>query len=398
MQTLKDRFGWLIGPFTIASLWYGIYIGPGFAGGAQLVSYFVSIGWIGVFIGPIITTLAASFLCFFVLEYSRTFKYYNFREFYDGVYGPIKIVFANLKEFSAMLACITISALSFATGGRLIAAITPIPFIIAGLITIFIIAVLILCGQSIVLKSSAIITMALIALLSYLGIRGLFSAWDGMITYTTSHVMNLSYPKAWLRIILYINIMVAFVDAAIPSSKGVVKTKRDSLATAIIGGLLVFLSTIMMNILFASGMPNVVGLDMPTIWVLEHIVGAEFGVKLLYTAIAYLAVISTGAGYLYGMVERYQSLLHRIWKRSSLQHRRFILVIVLLLLGIYFGRMGIPDLVLKAYGLIGKINIPCFELPFLIILPVQTYRYRKKHGLLGEPMSGWKTIEDATDF
>ncbi|MDR1774074.1 MAG: hypothetical protein LBR30_04320 [Clostridioides sp.] len=377
MQTIKDKFGWLVGPFTIASLWYGIYIGPGFAGGAQIVSYFVGQGWLGVFIGPIITSLVASTLCFLVLEYSRTFELYNFRAFYDGVYGKFKLFFANVKEFSAMLACITISALSFATGGRLIAELIHVNYIIAGLVTIGIIAILIICGQSIVLKSSSLITIALVSLLIYIGIRGIAPSWDSMVKFTSKKVITTTYKDAWIKIILYINIMVAFIDAAIPSSKGVVKTKRDSIASAIIGGTLVLCSTIMMTIMFSAGMPDVVGVDMPTVWSLEHIIGAGFSIKLIYTTIAYLAVISTGAGYLYGMAERYQVVLNKIWKNSSYQARRITLVIMLVCLGIYFGRMGIPDLVTKAYGIIGRINIPLFELPFLVILPYQIAKYKK---------------------
>ncbi|MDR0886934.1 MAG: hypothetical protein LBN22_11415 [Clostridiales Family XIII bacterium] len=378
MEDIKRKFSWLAGPFTIAAVWYGIYIGPGFAGGAQLVSFFVGQSWLGVFIGPIVTISIAAIFCYFILEYARIFQLYTFREFYDGVYGKYKVVFANIKDFSAILACITISALSFATGGRLISELFHIPFLPCAFVTIFIIAILILCGQKIVLKSSAAITIALVLLIAYIGIQGVGSAWDGMTEYVSNRTMNDTYPHVILKIILYINILVAFADAAIPASKGVIKSRRDSAATAIIGGTLVILSTLMMNIMFAAGMPDVAKENLPTVWSLTNIIGGGFKIHLLYTTIAYLAVISTGVGYLYGMVERYQLLLGRGWKSSSANARRIVLVIVIALLGMYFGRMGIPDLVTNAYGLIGKINIPLFELPFLVILPYQIHKFMKK--------------------
>ena len=99
--------------------------------------------------------------------------------------------------------------------------------------------------------------------------------------------------------------------------------------------------------------------------------------RLLYTAIAYLAVLSTGAGYLYGMIERYQLLVHKVWKNSSYNARRILLVGILTILAFYFGRAGIPQIVTTAYGIIGRINIPLFEIPFLVILPYQLYKYQK---------------------
>ncbi|MDR1018346.1 MAG: hypothetical protein LBM02_06555 [Lachnospiraceae bacterium] len=377
---MKDgKFRWFLAPFSVASIWFGIYIGPGFSGGAQLVSFFVAKSWLGVFIGPLITTTAAALICFFVLEYCRKFETYNFRTFYDHVYGKYRVFFANVKEFSAILACITISALSFATGGRLISQYTGLPFILCGIGTMAIIIFLILAGQSIVLKSSSLITVALVILIAYIGIKGVGVAWGGMSKYVEARTMNDTPFHVWVQIILYINIMVAFVDAAIPASKGQIRTRRDSIITAVMGFCLVFFSTIMMNIIFAAGMPGVAGQDLPTLWSMENVIGAGSGIKFIYTALAYLAVLSTGAGYLYGMVERYQVPLNRLLKKSTLMQRRVIIVAILACLGFYFGRVGIPQLVTTAYGIIGKINIPLFELPFLVILPVQMYILSKNN-------------------
>lgn len=373
MKTKLAKFSSILAPFSIASIWFGIYIGPGFSGGAQLVSFFVGKSYLGVFIGPLITTSIAAILCYFVLEYARKYQVYNFREFYDRVFGKANIVFSNIKEFSAMLACITISALSFATGGRLISEYTGLPFIVCGIATILIIVVLIIAGQSIVLKSASLITVALIILISYIGITGVGVSWNGMIKYIESKTMNDSLVNIWISIVLYINIMVAFIDAVIPASKGQINSQKDSLLASIIGFVLVFLSTIMMNIIFAAGMPNVLNQDLPTLWSMQNTIQADSSIKFIYTSLAYLAVLSTGAGYLYGMIERYQVLLKRVWKNSRLNQRRIVLVIILAITGFYFGRMGIPELVTQAYGIIGKINIPLFEIPFLIILPIQLY-------------------------
>lgn len=377
MEKKESTLQSLLVSFGLASVWFGIYIGPGFSGGAQLVSFFVGQSWLGVFIGPLFTTTIAGIICYLVLEYCRTFELYDFRSFYDRVFGKFNFFFANVKEFSAILACITISALTFATGGRLLSEFFHVSSVAMGLLTFGIVVLLILAGQKIVLRSASFIAIALILLISYIAIRGVPASWEGMSNYVSNRTMNAPISHVLMQIVLYINIMVAFVDAVIPASKGQVKTRKHSLGTAIIGSLMVFISTIAMNIIFAAGMPNVAGEDLPTLWSLNHIIGAGFTVRLLYTAIAYLAVLSTGAGYLYGMIERYQLLVHKVWKGSSYNARRLLLVGILTVLAFYFGRAGIPQIVTTAYGIIGRINIPLFEIPFLVILPYQLYKYQK---------------------
>lgn len=377
MEKKETTLQSLLVSFGLASVWFGIYIGPGFSGGAQLVSFFVGQSWLGVFIGPLLTTIVAGIICFLVLEYCRTFELYDFRSFYDRVFGKYNFFFANVKEFSAILACITISALTFATGGRLLAEFFNTSFVVMGLLTFGIVVILILAGQKIVIRSASFIAIALILLITYIAIKGVPASWEEMSNYVSNRTMNAPLSHVLLQIILYINIMVAFIDAVIPASKGQVKTKKHSLGAAVIGSLMVFISTIAMNIIFAAGMPEVASQDLPTLWSLNHIIGAGFTVRLLYTGIAYLAVLSTGAGYLYGMIERYQLLVHKVWKNSSYNARRLLLVGILTVLAFYFGRAGIPQIVTTAYGIIGRINIPLFEIPFLIILPYQLYKYQK---------------------
>ena len=53
---MNEKKGFLtrlfMGPFAIISVWFSTHVGPGFAGGAQEVQYFVGNGWMGVFFRP----------------------------------------------------------------------------------------------------------------------------------------------------------------------------------------------------------------------------------------------------------------------------------------------------------------------------------------------------------
>ena len=69
-QTEKNKSGiaWK-GAFIISCIWFGTHVGPGFAGGAQIVSFFVSKGPLGVFVGPLLVMLLSAVYIYFLFEF-----------------------------------------------------------------------------------------------------------------------------------------------------------------------------------------------------------------------------------------------------------------------------------------------------------------------------------------
>lgn len=54
------------------------YVGPGFSAGTQTVQYYLTRGWIGVFIGPIIVSILTFISTYINFEFSRRYRPQNF--------------------------------------------------------------------------------------------------------------------------------------------------------------------------------------------------------------------------------------------------------------------------------------------------------------------------------
>ena len=375
-----------MGPFAIISVWFSTHVGPGFAGGAQEVQYFVGNGWMGVFLGPLVLAIMAGWMSYWVSEFTRQNQAYHYRLFYDAFYGKYKIFFSNAKEIVALIGLIVVCGLMYATGGQLLANVTGISPVICGLFTLVVIGLLIMFGEGIVRKSATLITIILVVLVIYILAISLPFCLPGAMKYVGAHTMNTSPGNAWYKILLYFPLFVSYLDVGMVTSKGVIKTKKDSLILAIGGAALLGVAVMGMNILFASGMPQVKTEQLPTLWVLEKVVGSSLATQWLYTIFAWLALVSTGVGGISGWVMRMEPSLAKKWTTVSSNTRRGVICFGALIIALIMGQFGIISLVYYGYGLMSTLSLPLFTLPFFFLIPWRMKQRAKVLDASGETL------------
>lgn len=319
----NGKFKSLSGPVSVACVWFGTHVGPGFASGAQLVQYFVGYGWLGVYIGPLLLMLISSWIVYHVFEVCRIYQVYNYYDFYNVVFGPARKVFVTYKEVSVFLSSIVVSSMCYASGGSLLATLG-IPYFAGGVITMLAVVALLLFGEALVRKVSTIITVALITMVLIIGIKGIGPSWTGTYEYISNRTMNAGYGTAVLNIILYIAIFCSFVDSGMATCKGVIKSKKDSLIAAVLGSVLVGGCTMIMNTLFAAQMPGALTDSLPVVTALQRIgVGEYF--QIIYVVLAMMGVLSTGVGFMCGTVARYENVVKEKMKVSNMVSRFLII-------------------------------------------------------------------------
>ena len=355
--------------FALSCVLYTCHIGPGFSSGAQIVQYLVRWGWTGVFLGPIIIGVLGVFVTYLVLEYSRRINATNYRMFYDNFYGKYSIFFSNLKEVLFTLLCLLTSANVFATGGSLLNMAFGINVLAGGLICGVVVILLTMFGNKLVSSSASVITVILIALMIYIAAISLSKAWPATSEFIATRTMNASYPYAFLRIINYWAGLLTFLDTGITMIGTSSKSKKDTLWIAICGCGLVILTLIPMAILLAAGMPQVASESIPTLWALENVVKVGGTIKYIYVAIALAALISTGVGFLYAIIQRHLPRVKGWTKISSDNVVRGIMLLVIMTVAFFLGKFGVIAIVNKGYGTLAYANIPFYFLPFAILLP-----------------------------
>ena len=362
--------------FALSCVLFTCHIGPGFSSGAQIVQYLVRWGWLGVFIGPVIICGLGVFVTYFVLEYARLINASNYRMFYDNFYGKYSILFSNLKEVLFTLLCLLTSANVFATGGSLLNMAFGINVLTGGIICGIIVVLLTMFGSRLVSSSASVITVVLVALMLYIAVISLGKAWPATQDYIAQRTMNSSYSYAFLRIINYWAGLLTFLDTGITMIGKSSRSKKDTFLIALGGCGLVMLVLIPMTILLAAGMPQVASESIPTLWALENVVQVAGTIKYIYVAIALAALISTGVGFLYAIIERHLPNVKKITNSTSDNVTRGIMLLIIMIIAFFLGKFGVIALVNKGYGTLAYANIPFYFLPFAILLPGKV---RKMH-------------------
>ena len=392
--------------FTIASVWFCFFVGPGFASGASLLGFYASRGWVGVFIGPALSTIVAGALVYLALEYSRRHGTYDFKSFYDGVFGKFSVVFSNIKDLTIIISIFVMGALSFATGGYHLQALLDsileidVPISVTGLVIMLAIVLLVLAGRKIIVAMSKWVSVALMLVIIVVIFLAFPVAWPRMIeivsnrtvfaesgTWMLGH-LTLSGPAfMWFGTLIFINTVTSSVDTLIPASKGIIKTQADSRNAALLGGIGVFLSMFLMNVVLISGMPTIADAsvaNIPTIWAIYNIVESP-AVAFVYHNVAIIAVISTLASFLYGMVVRYDKIVVKVMKKAPVKMRWTVVLLIITAVSFWFGDNGVPAIVMTGFSLLAYINLPFLEFPMLFII----FYKLKKH------MDGKKSKNEA---
>lgn len=386
MKAISERIRLLFGPISIVCLWFGTYVGPGFASGSLQTSFLLSTGWAGVIIGPTIICFVTAAIVYFVLEYARRFELYNYRDFYDKVYGKYSVLFANFKDIAMILSAVVISSMVTALGGSLLSSILPLTTGACSFLTALIVVILVMFGRDVVRNTTAVITIAMISMLIYLIGVGIGSSWDKMLVYTGAHTMNMSWPAAIWKFIVYSNFFLTFTDAAYPQIKGVLNSKKDVALTVGIGLVLNILCTLGTTIILAAGMPDIQTASVPMMWVLENLISSGSSIRLLYVLISYFALLSTIVGWMYSFVERYDRIMAKFMGKVRPQVRRTGLLVLLMGLAIMLSGFGVLAIVDKGYSLVSLTSVPVFFLPFLVILPYQMRKADQVKTAAGEEL------------
>ena len=75
--TKKSGFASMLASASLGAVMFSSYVGPGFASGTQTVQYFLTKGWIGVFLGLIVCGALALIVNLMTFEFNRVYRPLN---------------------------------------------------------------------------------------------------------------------------------------------------------------------------------------------------------------------------------------------------------------------------------------------------------------------------------
>ncbi|APX71716.1 hypothetical protein M5C72_00795 [Companilactobacillus allii] len=387
MDTKNKRIH-LFSIFSLSAVMFGAYSGPGFASGAQTVSYFLNKGPIGVFIGPLITGLLSFVFCLLLFEINRVYQPNNYREAYNQIYQGkhLQWFFGNIKELQVIVVVIISLALQISTVAELIYSIYGVNKILTRILFIIAVVALSLWGAGFIRKASSILSVLIVLISLYIGYKCLGPALPGMHSFISSGVTpkDFGYSSQAFAIFSMFTIVVFFMngyDACVPASKGIVRTRKDVLLVSLLTSILCTFMTIIFTVIFSSGMPGVLKQAVPTLWAVTTL--GKFNVlgQTLYVVLSIAAMLSTSMHFIFVVSERFQMPLKKVIKNSTTLMRKLIIAVFFVIICALFSFFGVLNIVNYGYTIFTMVVGPIMLYPLIISVP---YRIIKRNKALKE--------------
>lgn len=378
-----SKWASIIGPMSLGAVMFSTYVGPGFAAGTQTVSYLVNKGWVGVFVAPIVVGLIALVFNLLLFEVFRIYQPKHFREAYNRIY-PNKVlnfVICNLKDIITVFTVIVAVSSQISGAATIFNNLFGVPTAIGRIAFAIIILVLCLFGAKMINSVGSVLTIAILLVTAYIGIVAIPILWPQTMEFVGSRVsmeeMGFSQLGGWYAIIGFANMFISGQTACATSGRGILVDRKSVIIGSVSNVLMCVLSTMVYTIIFAGAMPAVTAEAVPTLYVLQQCVGTSRATQIVYAILAIAAMVSTGVSLIFSMSARFDGLLSKVWKKSTVNARKTAIAVFFLFICLYGSKFGLLALVKYGYGTITKFGFPITTLPLLFFIPYQIWRDKK---------------------
>lgn len=370
MEKRKSFPVWL----GIASTWFGMHCGSGFATGSQYVIYYNIYGWLAM-IMPLITWTILGFAYYFIFEYGRRTNVLSYKEYGETVFiKKFGIIFVILLDLWCLFAQVLGEAGILAGAGALFES-NGLNYWIGVLVAGAIVLVSVIYGATFIMKISTVLTVGLVICITILGIIGVAANWENFVAVLSQRQMTegTTFWQALGGAFTCSGVQIGAMFALLGLSSGLASRKESKKAA--IGGAA--LNCIMLIILGLVMIANFPAINSETLPVLTALSALNIPVLTnLYSIMLLLALVTTGAGCAFAIVSRYKGYVMKLGLSERLASA--LIAVVLMAIGVFGSRFGLTAIFSTGYGYLSKLAWPLGLLPALIILPIRLHMMNKE--------------------
>lgn len=363
---------------SIALMLFSAHAGGGFATGNQANTYFVGLGFWGIFSA----VLAMVLLCGMLREsmiMKNTRGLSSYKEVFETLYHPFdKLAYAFEAFYLIMVVMViatTISSAASALSGTF-----GLSFNLSIVAISALILVMVMFGANLVRKLGAL--MGIVILVTSLSIYfyGGFSVENplGKLFSDFGQYGFTNFPKAVENGFVYAGFQCVQIPAMLACC-GVLKnkdevTKSMNLST-LINSLALSLSVFMLFVWKDYFMNVENGSVLPTLTVTKAL--GKNWMSLFYLISLILCLISSAVTITFGMVARFEDN-EKLKKIENIKVRRLLLSLVIILGSMLISKAGLTNIIKYGYGYCGYVAIALVILPFLTVGAYKNYKFMEK--------------------
>jgi len=382
MGEKKSSFEFLWISFSIAAVWFSTHCGGGFATGNQEVNFYVKFGWTTMYL-PVIAMIFVAWTYRNALVLAKDHNAHDYRSFANALYHPYEKVFAPIFELCFMANILIAVSTSIAGAGALLQNVLGVPYLLGISCLGVILTCLTIFGAELiirVLRYKAYFLIVTLVILAFLGLQAGFANSERFIA--NKETFGNDSMTAVKMMLLYIGFQCFGLVPAISVSHRITTTKECNMfglfGIFLNGGFLTIISIMLLG--FA---PAILKETLPV-----YYVTAQLGIpwlKILYSAILFIALIGTAISFIFSAVARFEKLWKGEGMFESLRLRRSVIAILTATICTGASVFGLTALVVKGYGSMGYVGMLFVVLPLLTVGTVKIRRNaqrRKEQGIV----------------
>lgn len=370
-------------PVLCAFAFFGHACGASMSTGRLAVQYCSRHGVLGIFGAAILYFIAAVWI-FIVLEYGRLVKSKSYKDIVSGIYWDNPIVgrvMTFIWDLIQLLSIIITCASCIAGSGSLLESAFHIPYLIGMVIFVGLMMVLFLVGPGVFARLGKLsipmflflVIVCIVAI--YTGRENLSVVLSGNHGYTFPEGAG-SLKDVLLDALTYACTNLGFVGTA-SLFAGNFKSTKDSFIGAFLGATLASGALVMCTIATLSTFPACIDHVLPFYEIISGLVGpGALVLYVIYILTDYIAYISTAGSLTLSGVSRYSPWIGKIIKNKKACTA--VMIVFFLLCGTFLGRLGLMTIVQKGFGLVGRLRLPIWFIPVLILGPINIRRVKRK--------------------
>lgn len=238
----------------------GIIIGAGFASGQEILQYFTSFGIWGI-IGTIVSVFIFGFFGFVIVDMGHFFKAYSHRDVLNRIASPIT---NRIIDIFLLLTLFGIGVVMVAGAGSNLNQQFGWPIWLGNFICVLLIFLVGMMDTKRVIDAIGVVAPFLIVLVIAINFRSLLTAeWD--IAFMNIEALELSspLPNWWVSALNYASVNLTTGVATAFLLGGVEKDKKVARKGGLIGGIIVGLLIVLINLTLFATSSQVASFDLP---------------------------------------------------------------------------------------------------------------------------------------
>lgn len=334
-----------------------VIIGGGYGTGRELVEYFLKFGPLGGLLGILlVTTVVWSIFLALTFEFTRLFRTFDYRAFFQKLLGPLWPSFDIIYFFYLIIVLAVLGSAS----GILLRDNFGVPYFVGVIIMLISVGYLTFKGTKIIEKFlsvwSFILYIVYVLLLIFTLIKFGPAVKESLADTTIESGWAISgFKYAFYNLANVVGVLFCLKH---------IETRKEALTSGVLAGVIGIIPALLLYVSVLGYYPEILSKELPSVFAFQSL-----GIPLFFIVfqiVLYGTLIETGTALIHAVNERIQSTF-KARKKEMPRAYRPIIASVFLLIAFGVSSFGLINLIAKGYSAVSWGFLLVYLLPLATI-------------------------------